>query len=98
ELVRLPEPVDQAIDQLRERAGTQQVELALLRLAQDGVVARGLLGQLGEPLLQGAVLRCELLDSGGADRSAPAFSALPAHRLAVPPVPGPFLTRGALRA
>ena len=60
EPVREAQPVDQALEQLGERAGAQQLQLALLRLAQQRVVAAYLLGELGEARLQVAhlVLEC----------------------------------------
>ena len=48
ELMRDPEAMDQPVEQLIERARAQQLELALLSLAQHGIVARSLVGQSGK--------------------------------------------------
>ena len=49
ELVGAAQPVDQALEQLLERAGAQQLQLAVLGLAQQRVVAAGFLGDGCEP-------------------------------------------------
>jgi hypothetical protein len=52
ELVGFTQAADQAIEELCDRAGPQQLELPLLSLAQQRVVAAHLLGQLFEPRAQ----------------------------------------------
>ena len=59
ELVRAAQSHDEPVEQLRERAGAQQLELPLLRLAQQRVVAADLFGERGEPLLQALVFALE---------------------------------------
>ncbi len=61
ELVRRPQPVDEALEQLRKGGCTQQLELSLLGLAQQGIVTGGLLGELGEAGQQLAVLFSQIL-------------------------------------
>src|SRR2546430_7213564 len=48
ELVGAAQARDEALEQLRQRAGAQQLQLALLRLAQQRVVAADLLGERSE--------------------------------------------------
>src|SRR5260370_38234439 len=54
ELVGAAQARDEPLEQLREGAGAQQLQLALLGLAQEGVVASDLLGERGEAGLQRA--------------------------------------------
>ena len=65
ELVGAAQAHDEPLEQLRQRAGAQQFQLALLRLAQQRVVAADLLGERGEAALQGADLALQLAAIGG---------------------------------
>src|SRR5205823_9672742 len=60
ELVGAAQARDEPLEQLRQRAGAQQLQLALLRLAQQRVVAADLLGERGEAGLQRANLAHQL--------------------------------------
>src|SRR5213079_1587062 len=60
ELVGAAQARDEPLEQLRQRAGAQQLQLALLRLAQQRVVAADLLGERSEAGLQRANLARQL--------------------------------------
>ncbi len=64
ELVRGPQAHDEPLEQLRQRAGAQQFQLALLCLAQQRVVAADLLGERGETGAQAANFVLELATVG----------------------------------
>ena len=54
ELIGRAQADDEALEELCERSGSQQLELALLGLAKQRVVAAHLLGERGEPRLEHA--------------------------------------------
>ncbi len=62
EHVRGAQTVNQPLQQLRQGAGAQQLELALLRLAQQSVVATDFVGKLGQACLQRAHFDVQLCD------------------------------------
>ena len=59
ELVGGAQSDDEPLEQLRERAGAQQLQLALLCLAQQRIVAADFLGQRRESFLQAAIFPLE---------------------------------------
>ncbi len=65
ELIRGAQSMDQPLQQLRQRACSQQLELALLGLAQKRIVTADLIGELSQAGLQRAHFLAQLADTIG---------------------------------
>jgi hypothetical protein len=63
ELIRGAQSMDQPFQQLRKRPGSQQLELALLGLAQKCIVTADLIGELSQASLQRAHFGAQLTDT-----------------------------------
>ena len=63
--------MDQSVEQLRERARTQELELSFLCFTQEHLVPRHLLRKIPQAILEGAVLARERTNARvGRDRRA----------------------------
>lgn len=86
ELVGRPQSRDQPLEQLRQRACAQQLQLARLRLAQQRLIAAHLFGERGETPLQRAVFALEPIQRFGGRGAHKRFGVAAGHRSGSLPV------------
>src|SRR5205814_5504097 len=85
ELERRTQAVNQLLQKLRQRTGAQQLELALLSLLQDRVVATDFVGQLRQTRLKRQHLGAELCNTVGSSRVTLSSTAHAQIRRGAPP-------------